>query len=95
MLSILAGKMLNTMLEIAGCRTKAWDTVKFRRHIIDRAYVGDLQGRDIVVCGTVESHPKEGHATIQEFASRAVFEEVGGKMRIKSYMAWGGKTRPA
>jgi len=76
--------------EITQCRSKAWDTVKFRKHTIHRVYAADMQGKDILACGTVESHPTEGQPTIQEFASRAVFEEAKGRMMIKSYQGWAG-----
>ena len=53
--------------------------------------MGDLLGRDILVTGLVELHPKDGVPTVQEFASRAVFEEEkDGKLKIKMYKAWGG-----
>ncbi|KAJ9609993.1 hypothetical protein H2200_006323 [Cladophialophora chaetospira] len=78
--------------EIAGARKHVWDTVTFRRHTVKAAHIGDLAGRDILLTGTVETHPRDGNVTIQEFASRAVFDEdKDGKLRIKTYRVWGGK----
>ena len=41
--------------------------------------------------GLIESHPKDGSPTVQNFASRSVFEEdKDGKLKMKTYEAWGG-----
>ncbi|KAK6365173.1 hypothetical protein, variant [Exophiala oligosperma] len=78
--------------QIARSRDKAWDVIAFRKHMIEKVFVGDKDGKDLIVMGTLENYTKENqNSTFQEFAARFMVEGEGATARVKSYQAWLGR----
>ncbi|OQV03053.1 SnoaL-like domain-containing protein [Cladophialophora immunda] len=75
---------------IAACRRHAWDTIIFRKHTIERVYVGDKSGKDLIVAGTVETREKDTAPKFSQFAARVIARGEADATRLKSYQAWGG-----
>ena len=79
--------------ELAVCRKTAWDVIAFRQHKVERAYLGDVEGKEIILTGKMDGILKNDLDTTMatEFAVRIVLEDdVGGRLKLKLWHAFPG-----
>jgi hypothetical protein len=83
-------------IEISTCRAHAWDAVAFREHTINKAFVGDTEGKELILVGTLRmrTKAKPDVDVVAEFAGRgSVVDGAGGKPRLALWQAYGGNMK--
>ena len=84
--------LTQTNIELARCRDNAWTKVATRHHEIQRVYVNDAQGLEIIVIGTMTASTHEGTKSNHGFMARAVLSDIKSQPKISMYrvLASGG-----
>ncbi|KAI9836765.1 MAG: hypothetical protein M1819_000930 [Sarea resinae] len=77
--------------EIRRSRDNAWRVIETRRHEILKAYVADLEGRDVMLIGKVQMGLRNGKTVDSEFTARMVVDEASdesGSPRLSYSQVW-------
>ena len=72
--------------ELENSREKAWTTVRARGHDVQKVYLNDADGLELMITGVVTVEHKEKVADVHDFVAYAqVVGSESGNPRLKNY----------
>ena len=72
----LSSDPFSNQTEIARSRKGVWDSVASRQHRVDKVYVNDVEGLDLLVVGTVAVQPRGGEPKSHQFLARILLRKA-------------------